>query len=240
MDERVDRTETRRAPDPASRVTPVVHQSRRGYWILISLILAGLVGGGWYLWTHHETQQAPETATAGRSAQGAPQPVGFATIDKGDIRIILNELGTVTSLDTVTVQTQINGQLQQVGFRKARWSRRATSWRRSTRAPIRRRWSRRRARWRMTRGCWQQAQTDLKRYQTLGRQDSIAQQQVDDQHYPGAAVHRHGADRPGRGRHRQAQPGLLPHHLADRRPGRAAAGRSPATTSRPATPPAWS
>ena len=32
-------------------------------------------------------------------------------------------------------------------------------------------------------GLLQQAQTDLKRYQTLGRQDSIAQQQVDDQRF---------------------------------------------------------
>ena len=31
---------------------------------------------------------------------------------------MLNELGTVTSLDTVTVQTQINGQLDEVGFKE--------------------------------------------------------------------------------------------------------------------------
>ena len=103
MDERVDRTETRRAPEPASRVTPVVRQTRRGYWILTSLILVGLLGGGWYLWAHRE--QASKGATAGRAAQATPpQPVGFATVGKGDIRIILNELGTVTSLDTVTVR----------------------------------------------------------------------------------------------------------------------------------------
>src|ERR1700709_2067724 len=66
MDERVDRTETKRAPDPVSRVTPVVHHSRRGYWILTGLILAGLVGGGWYLWSQRQVQQTPKTATAGR------------------------------------------------------------------------------------------------------------------------------------------------------------------------------
>ena len=73
------------------------------------------MGGGWYLWTPRAEFGAPSTV-ARQGAQGAPQPVGFATIDKGDIRIMLNELGTVTSLDTVTVQTQINGQLQQIGF----------------------------------------------------------------------------------------------------------------------------
>src|SRR5271170_6155510 len=102
MDERVDRSDPRIAPDPVSRTSPVPSRSWTGFWILIGLIAAGLAGGGWYLWTKHQPQQAPKTAPAGRSAQGAPQPVGFATIDKGNIRIVLNQLGTVTSLDTVT------------------------------------------------------------------------------------------------------------------------------------------
>ncbi len=118
MDERVDRSDPRIAPDSVSRATPVPSRSRTGFWILTGLIAAGLAAGGWYLWTQHQAQQAPKSVPAGRSAQGAPQPVGFATIDKGDIRIVLNQLGTVTSLDTVTVQTQINGQLQEVGFQE--------------------------------------------------------------------------------------------------------------------------
>ncbi len=116
MDDRVDRTETKLAPDPTSRVTPVLRPARRRYRIFFSVILIALIGGGWYLWSHKAAQQAPKGATAGRGAQVAPQPVGFATIDKGDVRIILNELGTVTSLDTVTVLTQINGRLQEIRF----------------------------------------------------------------------------------------------------------------------------
>ena len=69
MDERVDRSDTKIAPDPALRVTPVTQRSRRGYWILIALILAGLLGGSWYLWTHHAT---PQTTTAGRNQPDAP------------------------------------------------------------------------------------------------------------------------------------------------------------------------
>ena len=87
---------------------------------MIVLILAILVlaGGGWWWWTHRQPVAPHSANTPGRFAQGAPQPVGFATIDKGDIRIVLNELGTVTSLDTVTVYTQISGQLQEVGFKE--------------------------------------------------------------------------------------------------------------------------
>jgi multidrug efflux system membrane fusion protein len=183
MDERVDRTETRRAPDPASRVTPVVHQSRRGYWILTAIIVAGLIGGGWYLWEHQSTKQAPKGTTAGRAAQGAPQPVGFATIDKGDIRIVLNELGTVTSLDTVTVLTQISGQLQEIGFQEGQVVKKGDFLAQIDPRPYQAALEQAQGTLAKDQGLLAQAQADLKRFQTLGRQDSIAQQQLDDQRY---------------------------------------------------------
>ena len=185
MDERVDRSDPRIAPDPVSRATPVPSRSRTGYWILTGLIATGLAGGGWYSLDPapdpHRRRRAPRRDAAHKAL---PQPVGFATIDKGDIRIILNELGTVTSLDTVTVQTQINGQLSgdRLQGRPGGQEGRLPGADRSAALPAQRS-SRRRARWRTTRACWQQAQTDLKRYQTLGRQDSIAQQQLDDQRF---------------------------------------------------------
>lgn len=183
MDERVDRTETKRAPDPASRVTPVVHHSRGGYWILTGLIAAGLIGGGWYLWTQHSAKQAPQTATSKRGAQSAPQPVGFATIDKGDIRIVLNELGTVTSLDTVTVLTQINGQLQQIGFNEGQMVKKGDFLAQIDPRPYQAALEQAQGTLAKDQGLLAQAQADLKRFQTLGRQDSIAQQQLDDQRY---------------------------------------------------------
>ncbi|HEY0203361.1 MAG TPA: MdtA/MuxA family multidrug efflux RND transporter periplasmic adaptor subunit [Acetobacteraceae bacterium] len=183
MDERVDRTETRIAPDPASRVTPEVRTSRRGYWILTSLIVAGLAGGGWYLWSHRTPQQAPRTATAGRNALNAPQPVGFATIDTGDIRIILNELGTVTSLDTVTVLTQVNGQLQEIGFTEGQMVKKGDFLAQIDPRPFQAALEQALGTLAHDQGLLAQAQADLKRFQTLGRQDSIAQQQLDDQRF---------------------------------------------------------
>jgi multidrug efflux system membrane fusion protein len=47
-------------------------------------------------------------------------PVGVAVAEKGDIPITLEGLGTVTPLATVTVKTQINGQLTQVVFKDGR------------------------------------------------------------------------------------------------------------------------
>jgi len=183
MDERVDRTEARPAPEPASRVTPTVRRSRTRYWILTGLILAGLGGGGWYLWTRHETRQAPRGATAGRSAQGAPQPVGFATIDKGDIRVVLSELGTVTSLDTVTVVTQISGQLQEYGFTEGQMVKKGDFLAQIDPRPYQAALDQVQGTLAHDQGLLDQAKSDLKRYITLGRQDSIAQQQLEDQRY---------------------------------------------------------
>jgi multidrug efflux system membrane fusion protein len=183
MDERVDRTETRVAPAPVSRVTPLTRRSRRGTWFLTSLVLAGLVGGGWYLWTRHEAAQAPKATTAGRRAQGAPQPVGFATIDRGDVRVILNELGTVTSLDTVTVVTQISGQLMRYGFTEGQLVKKGDFLAQIDPRPYQAALDSAEGTLAHDTGLLEQAKSDLKRYLTLGRQDSIAQQQVEDQRY---------------------------------------------------------
>ena len=185
MDERVNRTEIKTAPDPVSRAAPAMRQgqSRRGYWILTAILLAGLVGGGWYLWSRQQAQQAPKGAMARRDALGAPQSVGFATVDKGDIRIILNELGTVTSLDTVTVMTQIAGQLQQIGFKEGQTVKQGDFLAQIDPRPYQAALEQAQGTLAHDQGLLAQAQTNLKRFQTLGRQDSIARQQIDDQRF---------------------------------------------------------
>jgi multidrug efflux system membrane fusion protein len=112
-----------------------------------------------------------------------PQPVGAATIDKGDIRIVLNELGTVTPLATVTVKTQINGQLVDVGFKEGQMVRKGDFLAQIDPRPYQVALGQAQGQLAHDQGLLAQAQTNLRRYQTLGRQDSIAQQQVDDQRF---------------------------------------------------------
>jgi len=84
---------------------------RRFAWLLLFLIAAAALG--W--WIHTRPAQQPR---AGRSASGGPVPVVAATAQPGDVAITLNGLGTVTPLATVTVKTQISGQLTQIAFRE--------------------------------------------------------------------------------------------------------------------------
>ena len=87
----------------------------------------------------------------GRFQDGGNQPVGVATIKRGDIRLTLRALGAVTPLATVTVTTQINGLLMNVGFKEGQLVHKGKFWRRSIRGRTRWRSSRTRRSWSATR-----------------------------------------------------------------------------------------
>ena len=88
----------------------------RGGGVLTLLIVAALIAGVVW-WTKH--QAAPEPAGGGRNGRNAP-PMSIVpeTVAKGDINITLNALGTVTSLATVTVRSQISGYLIKIDFKE--------------------------------------------------------------------------------------------------------------------------
>jgi multidrug efflux system membrane fusion protein len=82
---------------------------RRAIWIGLVVLVA--IGVAW--WIH--SRPAPQQQR-GRFATPDVMPVGSAPVTQGDIKVTLNALGTVTPLQTVTIKTQINGQLTQVFF----------------------------------------------------------------------------------------------------------------------------
>ena len=77
-----------------------------GTCLLLLLIVAGIV---W--WT--KQQSAPPAPNA---RGGAPMSIVPEAVTKGDINVNINALGTVTSLATVTIRSQISGYLQKVVF----------------------------------------------------------------------------------------------------------------------------
>ena len=96
-----------------------VRPRRRRIWIvwLIVLLLVALVAFALL----HKRQPAATGAHGGRhraaaSGDSGPQPVSVAKARTGDMPVVLTELGTVTSLANITVQSQISGYLLQVNF----------------------------------------------------------------------------------------------------------------------------
>jgi multidrug efflux system membrane fusion protein len=122
-------------------------------------------------------------ADGSRGAGGPPQAVGVATATRADVRVIVNALGTVTPLETVTVKTQIAGQLQQIAFTEGQHVNKGDFLAQIDPRPYQAALDLAQAQLAKDQAVLKQAQVDLLRYQTLLKQDSIARQQADDQVY---------------------------------------------------------
>ena len=164
--------------------------------------LVVLLVAGFLLWRVLAPAPTPTSGPAPREHAGtAPQPVGIATAATGDIRVVLNALGTVTPLTTVTVRTQIAGQLQEVGFTEGQIVHKRDFLAQIDPRPYQALLEQDEAQLARDTALMRQAQADLVRYQTLLRQDSIARQQAEDQVFlvqqdEGAMRSDQAADRP--------------------------------------------
>jgi membrane fusion protein, multidrug efflux system len=164
-----------RAPD---REKPRAPKRGPGWFIRIVLVLAVAAALGFALW-RTLTPNKPASRRTGQETQR----VGAAKVASGDIRVLLSGLGTVTPLATITVQTQINGQLQSVGFKEGQIVQKGDFLAQIDPRPYQAALDQAEGTLAYDQGLLAQAKSDLQRYITLGRQDSIAQQQVADQQF---------------------------------------------------------
>src|SRR5262249_34633642 len=116
-----DRTKTERPevwPGPITRPgekalplsPPPRPRSRLRGFLTVLIGLALIAGVAWWIYQRpHQTTQRP-------SRFGQTPPVATATVQSGDINVTINALGTVTSLATVTVRSQISGYMQRIAF----------------------------------------------------------------------------------------------------------------------------
>jgi membrane fusion protein, multidrug efflux system len=179
MDERTRTPDDKLAPN-LRRPTPepgvkgrVLSRSR----IIIGVIVVLLVIAGYETVRLTRTPQAP----GGRFQNAGAQSVGAATVGTGNIRVIVNALGTVTPLATVTVQTQIDGQLTQVGFTEGQLVQKGDFLAQIDQRPYEILKAQNEGLLAHDQGSLAQAKMDLTRYQTLAQQNSIARQQAEDQ-----------------------------------------------------------
>jgi multidrug efflux system membrane fusion protein len=146
--------------------------------LILGLVVIGIVGlVAWRMLGGHKP--AAPAARAG----GPPQSVGVATIATGTIDVVLTGLGAVTPLATVTVVTQINGQLQQIGFTEGQIVHKGDFLAQIDPRPYQVALEQAQGTLAKDTGLLNQAKADNARYQTLNRQDSISRQQVEDQVY---------------------------------------------------------
>lgn len=177
MDERTRTTGDDVAPN-LRRTAPapdVKSQMRRRVGLGVIAILLALAA--------YQVARWMKSTPAGgdRFPQGAAQSVGAATVGQGDVRVIVNALGTVTPIATVTVQSQISGYLIQVAFTEGQTVQKGDFLAQIDQRPYEILKAQYEGQLAHDQGLLAQAQLDLTRYQTLAQQNSIARQQAEDQ-----------------------------------------------------------
>ncbi len=146
-------------------------------WVIIIVLLA-LVA----LIVHQSiTFLSAPPVRRGRFQDSGNQPVGATRVRRGDIRLSIRALGAVTPLQSVTVTPQISGILMSVGFKEGQTVRKGQFLAQIDPRPYEIALQQDQAQLARDDATLEQAQMDLKRYQTLAQQNSIPRQTAEDQ-----------------------------------------------------------
>jgi multidrug efflux system membrane fusion protein len=132
-------------------------------------------------WIIHHGRQTQMARTQGADAANAPIAVAVASAIQGDMPESIPALGTVTPLATVTVKTQISGQLTRVAFKEGQMVHQGDFLAQIDPRPYQAALEQARGNLRRDRALLANSKVDLTRYQGLVAQDSIAKQQLDTQ-----------------------------------------------------------
>jgi len=129
----------------------------------------------------HRPQPPPAASGRGRGGQNGPVAVAVAQVVPGDIQIRIPALGTVTTLANVTVRTQISGTLQKILFTEGQLVHEGAVIAQIDPRPYEAALQTAQGNLRRDQAQLADAKLDLKRYEGLVKEDSIAQQQLDTQ-----------------------------------------------------------
>ncbi len=158
----------------------MIHGLHRRRWVW--LLLACLLVVGAYLFAHRAGGSQSTAAKQGTTASRGV-PVVAAAAKKGDIGVYLNGLGTVTSLNTVTVQSRVAGELMKVLFTEGQIVNSGDLLAEIDPRPYQAQLTQAEGQLMHDEALLKNARIDLERYRILAKQDSIPKQQLDTQEY---------------------------------------------------------
>jgi multidrug efflux system membrane fusion protein len=172
-------------PDSALPPEPVRVRAKPRRRIATILVLLVLGAAGFWFWKRREhaagAPAAPAAAgragAAGPGARPTPVLVGRATIS--DVPVVLEGLGTVTPIASVTVRSRVDGQLDSVKFTEGAFIEKGDVLAQVDPRPFQVQLQQAKATLERDRATLENAQRDLDRYQQLGK--LVTQQQIDTQ-----------------------------------------------------------
>jgi len=157
--------------------TASTRRSRGGSYLTLLIVLLLIAGIVWWA----RQQSAPQQSGGGGRFGNAPMSIVPETISKGDIGLNLNALGTVTSLATVTIRTQISGYLIRVVFKEGDEVKKGDLLAEIDSRPYEAALAQQRGQLARDEALLKGAQVDLQRYQGLAAQNAVPRQQLDTQ-----------------------------------------------------------
>lgn len=181
------------ASDPDSREAAT--RGTRLRILFVAALLAALAAAGW--WYAH-TRNAPKTPSAtgaATPAAGPPRgtapgrggeaarvlPVTVVAATRDDVPVVHDALGTVTSLRTVVVRPQVDGELVRVVFREGQLVKSGALLAQIDPRPFEVQLAQAQGQLARDRALLENARVDLERYRTLVRQEAASAQQLDTQ-----------------------------------------------------------
>jgi multidrug efflux system membrane fusion protein len=147
-------------------------------WIVTGLFALGLLGG---ICAIAFLETASGKAAPSTSADGMAVPVTAAMSSLRDVPVIIEELGTVQPIETVSVQARVNGQITKTLFTPGSEVKQGALLFEIDPRPFQAALEQAQGQLDHDQALLTQAQSDLARFQQLEKEDSIAVQQVADQ-----------------------------------------------------------
>jgi multidrug efflux system membrane fusion protein len=153
----------------------------RRHWVALLIVIVAASSMVALARVIQHRQPAPVPGAPGRGGQSGPVAVSVATVTSGDIQLRIPALGTVTPLATVTVRSQISGIMQKILFTEGQTVHQGDSLAQIDPRPYEAALQQMRGNLRRDQALLTDAKLDMKRYEGLVKEDSIAQQQLDTQ-----------------------------------------------------------
>jgi membrane fusion protein, multidrug efflux system len=151
---------------------------RLAFWIVGAVMIA-LVAAG----VGHFSSGQVGRANGALAAANAAVPVTATIATRQDVPNLISTVGTVQSIDSVAIQPRVTGVIEKIGFTPGQDVKQGQELFLIDPRPYQAVLDQAKAQLAHDRGVLAEAQMDLTRYQTLGKENSIAQQQTQDQVY---------------------------------------------------------
>jgi multidrug efflux system membrane fusion protein len=149
--------------------------------LLAMAILLLSCASGYILWENQPVKAAEPASSQLKKMQAMPTPVTVAQAHKADMKVYLNAIGTVTTLNSVTVRSRVDGELTAVHFQEGSEVKKGALLAEIDSRPFQVQLKQAKAQLARDMAQLENIRRDMERYRMAERQNAVSRQQLDTQ-----------------------------------------------------------